>query len=97
MVLVSRNAVRLLRVSKLCRAQVWIALQSLLVWYAASAQRLLLVPSGAQWPRWVAAGLARPAWTLTFAVLVPLSAGLAPFGRSVPMELRQLLHRASLS
>lgn len=76
--------------------QAWIALQSLLVWYAASAQRLLLVPAAARWPRWVAAGLARPAWTLIFAVLVPLSAGLAPFGRSVPLELRLLLQRASL-
>ncbi len=76
--------------------QVWIALQSLLVWYAAIAQRLLLVPSDAQWLRWVAAGLARPAWTLTFAVLVPLSAGLAPFGRSVPLELRHIFRRASL-
>ena len=78
------------------RQQAWIALQSLLVWYAASAQRLLLVSAACRWPRWVAVGLARPAWTLTFAVLVPLSAGLAPFGRSVPLELRLLFQRASL-
>ena len=73
--------------------QVWIALQSCVVWYAATIQRSLLVPPGARWPRCVAAALARPAWTLTFAVLVPLSAGLAPFGRSLPLELGLLFHR----
>jgi hypothetical protein len=74
--------------------QVWIAVQSCVVWYAATAQRLLLVPAGARWPRYVAAALARPVWTLSFAVLVPLSAGLAPFGRSVPLEMGLLLQRA---
>ena len=73
--------------------QVWIAAQSCVVWYAATAQRLLLVPAGARWPRCVAAALARPAWTLAFAIVVPLSAGLAPFGRSVSLELGLLIRR----
>ena len=73
--------------------QVWIAVQSCVVWYAATAQRMLSVPAGARWPRCIAAALARPVWTLSFAVLVPLSAGLAPFGRSVQLELGLLFQR----
>lgn len=66
------------------------ALQSLAIWYAGTAQWLLRLPEGSGWPRWAAASLAKPTWVLLIAVLAPLSAGLVPFQRTVLQEFSWL-------
>lgn len=71
-------------------AQAWVAVQSLVIWYAGAAQRLLRRPEGCGWPRWAAASLAAPAWMLLVAIVAPLSAGLLPFQRTVLQEFKWL-------
>ena len=67
--------------------QAWVALQSIVIWYARPAQKLLQVPSSCGWPRWTAASLAKPTWIVLVAMAAPLTAGLAPFQRNLLQEL----------
>ena len=70
--------------------QVWIALQSVVIWHAGAVERLLHLPVGGGRLRWLAVSLVKPAWALLVAALAPLSTGLVPFQRNVIFELSKL-------